>query len=80
MLPYEYIVARREPDPDKARGRDAGGLEVDEPAADLCCYQANGPALPPGIKVPIEDEFGSLQLQIKKATMVCEPCTAIPLP
>jgi hypothetical protein len=50
------------------------------PSADLCCYQAPAPAFVTPLTVPIVDAFGSLELQIKKSTMICEPCSSTLLP
>jgi hypothetical protein len=56
------------------------GSVVHDPSTDLCCYDAVAGALPVPILLPIEDEFGSLTLQLKKSTMLCGPCGSVNLP
>jgi hypothetical protein len=58
--------------------KDGSGI-VDE-ATHLCCYKSTGPKLSDAEDIETEDQFGTLQLQLKKAKMLCAPCTKDLLP
>jgi hypothetical protein len=45
-----------------------------------CCYKIKGGKLEPPKKVEIEDQFGTLQLEVKKGRLLCQPCTKTDLP
>jgi hypothetical protein len=56
------------------------GSPVADPTTHLCCYKTKAPALPAPVSTETSDGFGSLQVQIKKSSLVCLPCTQTPLP
>jgi hypothetical protein len=59
---------------------DKDGAGVSDPATHLCCYRTKGSTLPEAVRAQIQDEGGDLQLEIKKASTFCRPCSKTPLP
>ena len=59
---------------------DKNGSGVVDEATHLCCYKSTGPQLSNAEDVETEDQFGRLQLQLKKSKMLCAPCTKDLLP
>lgn len=56
------------------------GSGIDDPVNHLCCYKIKGPKLDPAISVETTDQFGSLQQQLKKSSILCQPCLKTVLP
>jgi hypothetical protein len=59
---------------------DKNGEGINDPSAHLCCYKIKGAKLEPPENVEIEDQFGTLQLEVKKAKYLCQPCSKTVLP
>jgi hypothetical protein len=64
---------------DKAFGRH-NGSGINNPTVHQCCYKVKGAKLDPPENVEIEDQFGTLQLEVKKAKFLCQPCSKTVLP
>ena len=56
------------------------GAGLMNPTAYQCCYKLSAPKLDPGVDLSIVDGFGSLDLEIKKPSLVCRPCVVTELP
>lgn len=56
------------------------GSAVSNPAAHLCCYKTKAPKLPAAVQAQVTDAFGSLQVQVSKSGLVCQPCAKALLP
>jgi subtilisin-like proprotein convertase family protein len=59
---------------------DKQGAGVSDPAIAHCCYKAKGTALKPAAGVQVSDDFGTHQLGLTKAGLVCVPCSVQTLP
>jgi len=60
---------------------DKEGAGIADPDQYQCCYKvAKGHKLKPPVRAETTDGFGSLQIQVKKASLLCEPCTKSDLP
>lgn len=57
------------------------GALVADAGSQLCCYKVKGNKLdPPAVRATTGDVGGSLELEMKKPSLLCEPCTKIDLP
>lgn len=56
------------------------GSAVADPTTHLCCYTTKAPALTAPARAETADDFGTLQVQVKKSSLVCAPCTTTLLP
>ena len=56
------------------------GSPITNPATHLCCYKTKAPKLPLPVHAQVDDSFGSLQVEVKKSTILCQPCTKTLLP
>jgi hypothetical protein len=59
---------------------DKDGLGINNPTTHQCCYKIKGTKLDPPTNVEIEDQFGTLELEVKKAKFLCQPCSKTVLP
>jgi hypothetical protein len=59
---------------------DKNGEGINNPTVHQCCYKIKGAKLDPPANVEIEDQFGTLQLEVKKAKFLCQPCSKTLLP
>ena len=59
---------------------DKDGSGINDPNTHQCCYKIKARKLEPPANVEIEDQFGTLQLEVKKAKLLCQPCTKTELP
>ena len=59
---------------------DKDGSGINDPNTHLCCYKIKATKLEPPENVEIDDQFGTLQLQVKKAKFLCQPCSKTVLP
>jgi hypothetical protein len=58
--------------------KNSGGII--DPITHLCCYKVKGQTLSPPAETKITDQFGTLELGIKKPQVLCQPCTEEPIP
>jgi len=56
------------------------GSAIDDPVKHLCCYKIKGPKLDPAVSVETSDQFGTLQQELKKSSILCQPCLKSVLP
>lgn len=56
------------------------GSGIEDAAKHLCCYKIKGPKLDPKKDVETTDQFGTLQQQLNKSSMLCQPCLKAVLP
>ncbi len=54
---------------------DKDGSGINDPNTHQCCYKIKGANLAPRVNVEITDQFGTLQLEVKKPKFLCQPCT-----
>ncbi len=54
---------------------DKEGSGINDPETHLCCYKIKGTKLDPPAEVEIEDQFGTLELKVKKPELICLPCS-----
>ena len=59
---------------------DKDGSGINNPITHQCCYKIKGTKLEPPENVEIEDQFGTLELEVKKAKFLCQPCSKTVLP
>jgi len=59
---------------------DKDGSGVNDPVTHQCCYKIKGVKLDPAEAVEVDDQFGTLQFEIKKSDLLCQPCTKAHLP
>jgi hypothetical protein len=59
---------------------DKNGEGIKNPLPHLCCYKLKSKALNPKPKVEIESQFQKSQLELKKAQLLCAPCSKTVLP
>jgi PKD repeat protein len=59
---------------------DKDGSGIVDPATHICCYKIKGSKLDPPENVEIEDQWGTLQLEVKKPKFLCQPCSKTVLP
>jgi len=59
---------------------DKNGSGISDPTAHLCCYKIKGRKVVPPLKqVETGDQFGTLQLEVLKPQLMCQPCSKTPL-
>lgn len=51
------------------------GAGINAPQSNICCYMIDGTNLDPARSVEIEDQFGTLQLKVKRPDLLCQPCS-----
>jgi hypothetical protein len=59
---------------------DKAGEGIIDLNAHLCCYTIKGTKLNPSVDVEIDDQFGTLELNVKKPKLICLPCSKTVLP
>jgi hypothetical protein len=59
---------------------DKNGEGVLDPLTHLCCYKIKGAVLSPPAQATVADQFGSLDVEVKKRQLLCQPCTKTLLP
>jgi hypothetical protein len=59
---------------------DKAGSGINDPETHLCCYIIKGTKLEPPANVEIQDQWGTLQLEVKKPKYLCQPCLKTDLP
>jgi len=59
---------------------DKDGSGINDPDTHQCCYKIKGAKLDPAQTLEVEDQFGTLQFEIKKSDLLCQPCTKTLLP
>ena len=59
---------------------DKDGSGINDPDTHQCCYKIKGAKLAPPVDVEITDQFGTLQLAVKKPKFLCQPCSKTVLP
>jgi hypothetical protein len=53
---------------------------VTDPELHMCCYKIKGTKLEPPEQVEVEDQFGTLQMELKVPQLLCQPCLKTLLP
>jgi hypothetical protein len=56
------------------------GSGIVDPVTHLCCYKIKSPPLPAPVRAEVTDQFGGLQVEVKKAGLLCQPCDKVLLP
>ena len=56
------------------------GSAVSNPSTHLCCYRTRAPGLGSPARAETTDVFGSLQVIVRRSSLVCEPCSKTLLP
>jgi len=59
---------------------DVDGSGIGDPATHVCCYKLKAPKLPAPVTAQIADQYGTLQLNVKKSALLCQPCSKTLLP
>jgi hypothetical protein len=54
---------------------DVDGSGITDPATHMCCYKVKAPKLSAPITAQTIDQYGALQLNVKKFSLLCQPCS-----
>jgi hypothetical protein len=56
------------------------GSAVADPSTHLCCYRTIARGLDDAARAQTQDDFGSLQVQVRRSSLLCVPCEKTLLP
>jgi hypothetical protein len=51
------------------------GSAVADPSTHLCCYRTVARPLDDAVQAQTEDDFGTLQVEVRRSSLMCAPCT-----
>jgi hypothetical protein len=56
------------------------GSSVADPSTHLCCYKTRARGLERAVRAETEDSLGTLQVEVRRSSIICAPCTKTLLP